>query len=281
MEFTIKCLLVDAEQALLPTSDSAKLDAQVLLAFVLEKELSYLLTWPEKKLSSTQVTQFNALLARRIEGEPVAYLVGEKEFWSLKLQVAPATLIPRPDTETLVELVLTNHQQQKLKCLDLGTGTGAIALALASEQPTWLFHAVDFNLDAVKLAQKNCDFHQFNQQVTIYQSDWFDSVDSQHRFDIIVSNPPYIDKSDHHLSQGDVRFEPLSALVADESGLADIRHIIANARALLTEQGFVYIEHGYQQGAQVQQLFGEYGYKNAETVHDLAGQERITFAQKA
>ncbi len=172
---------------------------------MLNKPISYLFTWPEHELSEPQEQQFQQLLKRRLNGEPIAYLVGEKEFWSLTLNVAPSTLIPRPDTETLVELVLANHNDANLACLDLGTGTGAIALALASERKNWLIHAVDYHDDAVLLAQKNGQQNQL-QQVEIYQSDWFSQVNNHQGFDIIVSNPPYIDENDHHLSQGDVRF---------------------------------------------------------------------------
>ncbi|MGJ8691335.1 MAG: peptide chain release factor N(5)-glutamine methyltransferase [Thalassotalea sp.] len=279
MELSIKSVLTNAEQVLKLQSDSAKLDAQVLLAFVLEQAISYLFTWPEKTLTPEQLMQFKMLLIRRVNGEPVAYLVGEKEFWSLKLAVAPATLIPRPETETLVELVLANHNSDETHCLDLGTGTGAIALALASERPAWHIQAIDFNDDAVKLAQQNCDHHQFSQQVNIYQSDWFSAIKPDCKFAVIVSNPPYIDKNDQHLNEGDVRFEPLSALVAQENGFADIKHIISNAKTFLTDNGFVYIEHGFEQGQNVQAIFTEHGYSHAATVKDLAGQDRITFAQ--
>lgn len=277
-EYTIKCLLLNGQQTLQNSSDSAKLDSQVLLSFVLNKPISYLFTWPEFVLTNVQQQAFQQLLKRRLNGEPIAYLVGEKEFWSLTLSVAPSTLIPRPDTETLVELVLVNHSDDRLVCLDLGTGTGAIALALASEHKNWLIHAVDYNDDAVRLAQKNAQKNQLS-QVEIYQSDWFSQVNNRQRFDIIVSNPPYIDEDDHHLSEGDVRFEPLSALVAKQQGYADIIHIVDHARGYFTEHGYLYIEHGFEQAQQVQAIFCQYGYQEVQTQQDLAGHDRITYGQ--
>lgn len=277
-EYTIKHLLLQGQQMLKTTSDSAKLDAQILLSFVINKDLSYLLTWPEKELPENECLHYKALLAKRISGEPIAYLVGEKEFWSLNLQVAPSTLIPRPDTETLVELVLNNHQNSTLSCLDLGTGTGAIALALASEQPNWIMNAVDYNEDAVLLAQLNADKNCLP-QVKIYQSDWFSNVDASKQFDVIVSNPPYIDEDDHHLGEGDVRFEPLSALVAKNKGYADIEHIIASAKAYFADKGYLYLEHGFEQAKQVRELLAKYGYSDIDTEQDLAGNDRITYAQ--
>lgn len=274
---TVKQLLGDASALLNDISDSQILDCQILLCHVLEKPTSYLLTWPEQEVSADNLTRFTQLFSRRLNGEPIAYIVGEKEFWSLPLLVSPATLIPRPDTETLVELVLNRHQSSQLKCLDLGTGTGAIALALASENLKWQIEAVDFNADAVALANKNKQRCGLN-TVTIYQSDWFSQV-KESSFDIIVSNPPYIDELDPHLSQGDVRFEPASALVAKDEGLDDIRQIIDKARSHLSSNGgSLYIEHGFEQGKQVRDLLTQFGYRDAVTQKDFGGNPRITYA---
>lgn len=273
---TIKQVLKSASITLADYSDTAKLDAQVILAHVLGKDLTFLITWSDKVLSSQENQTFEALFQRRLNGEPVAYVVGHKEFWSLPLAVAPSTLIPRPDTETLVELVLEQHQTPNLDVLDLGTGTGAIALALAKENPTWKVTAVDYNDEAVKLAQGNAKRLEIH-NVTVLQSDWFNSLPKQ-QFNVIVSNPPYIDEHDEHLALGDVRFEPKSALVASENGLADIRHIIDLGRTYLTKQGTMYIEHGYKQGQAVRQIFDEMGYSQVQTEQDLGGNERITFA---
>ena len=275
---TIVNLVAYGQEQLVSCSDSAKLDAQILLAFVLGKELSYLLTWPEKELSEQDRQQYLTLLAKRISGEPIAYIVGVKEFWSLPFLVSPATLIPRPDTEVLVELVLEQFDDvDTLHCLDLGTGTGAIALSLASEQPNWHIDAIDFSLDAVKLAQKNAKELQLT-HVNIFQSDWFSALNDR-KFDVIVSNPPYIDIFDENLSQGDVRFEPESALVADEQGLGDIKHIAQQALKYLNAKGALFFEHGFEQGEAVRNILTSFGYHNVQTVRDYNGHERITWAR--
>ena len=274
---TIANCIAHGQKQLADSSDSAKLDAQILLAFVLNKEHSYLLTWPEKVLAKQVEQQFLALLQRRFLGEPIAYIVGVKEFWSLPFWVSPATLIPRPDTEILVESVLENFGEVKsLQCLDLGTGTGAIALALASEQPNWEIDAIDFSLDAVQLAKKNAENLQLT-QVNIFQSNWFSAV-NERRYEVIVSNPPYIDDLDENLSQGDVRFEPKSALVASEHGLGDIKHIAQQALRFFKAQGALFFEHGFEQGQAVRNILTDLGYANAQTVRDLNGHERITWA---
>lgn len=275
---SIANLIYQAQLLIQKNSDSAKLDAEILLCFVLKKERSYLLTWPDKMLTDEQLFSFLQLLVRRIQGEPIAYITGIKEFWSLPLAVSEATLIPRPDTETLVELVLEQHLNDKtISCLDLGTGTGAIALALASEKPTWQIDAIDSNFDAVKLAQLNAKELKL-EQVNIFQSDWFTQVNAQKEFDIIVSNPPYIDKEDENLTQGDVRFEPTSALIANEHGLADIKHIADTARNFLSAQGKLYFEHGFEQGLDVRNILTALGYEKAKTEQDLNGNDRITWA---
>jgi len=275
---SIANLVNQGQKLLQANSDSAKLDVEILLCFVLDKKRSYLLTWPEKVLSDEQLHYFLQLLVRRIQGEPIAYITGVKEFWSLPLAVSTSTLIPRPDTETLVELVLEqNGDNKNINCLDLGTGTGAIALALASENSTWQIDAVDFNLEAVKLAQfnaKNCNLSHVN----IFQSDWFSNVDTEKKFDLIVSNPPYIDCEDSNLKQGDVRFEPESALIANDNGLADIKHIAGMARNFLTVEGKLFFEHGFEQGHAVRSILLNLGFEKAQTEQDLNGHDRITWA---
>ena len=285
---SIEAVLASASKQLADVSDSPLLDAKVLLADALEQTLTYLITWHDKPLTETQLSAFQQMLDRRLAGEPIAYIVGVKEFWSLPFFVAPSTLIPRPDTETLIELVLANHQaghqpnhnKTDVRLLDLGTGTGAIALALASENPSWQVQAVDFNADAVKLAQRNAENLALN-HVKIYKSDWFSAVSAQSnedKFDIIVSNPPYIDEADPHLVAGDVRFEPKSALVANNQGLADIEHIVSEAKNYLASGGAIYLEHGYQQGQAVRDILNANGYQNSQTEQDLAGNDRITWA---
>ena len=274
---TIADWIAHGQEQLAPRSDSAKLDAQILLGFVIDKERSYLLTWPEKELTKQTAQQYLALLQRRIAGEPIAYIIGVQEFWSLPFRVSPATLIPRPDTETLVELVLERFGELDiLHCLDLGTGTGAIALALASEQPNWQIDAVDFNIDAVKLAKQNAQNLQLP-QVNIFHSNWFSAI-TERKFDVIVSNPPYIDVLDEHLHQGDVRFEPESALVADEQGLGDIKHIAQQSLKFLDVQGAIFFEHGFDQSLAVRQILINLGYQQVKTVKDLNNHDRVTWA---
>tara|TARA_B110000090_G_scaffold164216_1_gene181694 strand:+ start:1357 stop:2235 length:879 start_codon:yes stop_codon:yes gene_type:complete len=276
--YALKNLVEYGHKFLTPCSDSAKLDAQLLLCLVLEKELSHLLTWPDKVIETVLVNQYLVLLTRRQSGEPIAYITGIKEFWSLPLSVSTATLIPRPDTETLVEQVLDALKgKEALSCLDLGTGTGAIALALASENPTWQVEGLDYSLSAVKLAQLNAKNLHLS-HVDFYQSDWFSKVTKNKVFDVIVSNPPYIDSKDKNLSQGDVRFEPLSALVADNNGLADIKIIATLAREYLSTQGKLFFEHGFDQGTSVRKIMADAGYLQVQTVKDLSGHERVTWA---
>ena len=275
---SIKNAIFQGQQVLTAGSDSALLDAQILLSFVLDKPHSFLLTWPEKLLTDEQLTSYLCLLTRRYQGEPIAYIVGEKEFWSLPFKVSTATLIPRPDTETLIELVLEQYANSEVvRCLDLGTGTGAIALALASENSYWQIEAIDFSDDAVALAKVNA-INLGLSHVDIYQSDWFSAVSTDKPFDIIVSNPPYIDKADENLVQGDVRFEPKTALVANEQGLADIRYITNNSMKFLVKGGKLFFEHGFAQGQAVRDILQKTGFENPQTVQDLNGHDRITWA---
>ncbi|MEL6116432.1 peptide chain release factor N(5)-glutamine methyltransferase [Photobacterium sp. SP02] len=263
-----------ATQLMNAGSDSPQLDAAVLLCHVLDKPRSYLLTWPEKVLTDQQSAAFSALLARRESGEPVAYITGEREFWSLPLKVAPHTLIPRPDTERLVEAAL-EKMPAAASVLDLGTGTGAIALSLASERPDCQFTGIDLRPEAAALAEENRRALQL-QNVRILCGSWFNPLPDNARFDVIVSNPPYIDANDPHLARGDVRFEPRTALVAEDAGLADIRHICAQSRTFLTPGGWLLLEHGYQQGEAVRGIFYHLGYQQVITVQDYAGQDRVS-----
>ncbi|MFP2361258.1 peptide chain release factor N(5)-glutamine methyltransferase [Enterobacter ludwigii] len=263
----------------LSASESPKRDAEILLEFVTGKARTYLLAFGETQLSAEQEAQLATLLARRKTGEPVAHLVGEREFWSLPLYVSPATLIPRPDTECLVEQALSRLPAQACRILDLGTGTGAIALALASERPDCEVTAVDVMPDALALAQRNVARLGFP-NVTVLQSSWFSALDNR-TFGMIVSNPPYIDEHDPHLTQGDVRFEPLTALVAANEGLADIVHIVTTSRQHLLPGGWLLVEHGWTQGDAVRDVFIAAGYRAVETCRDYGGNDRLTLGQWA
>lgn len=273
---TVAQAIAWASQQFSNTSESPKLDAQVLLLHILEKPKSYLFAWPEAKLSEAQQHCFVELVARREKGEPIAHITGTREFWSLPFYVNPSTLIPRPDTETLVDYVLGLNLGDDTRLLDLGTGTGAIALSLASEKPSWSITAVDFSADAVALAKRNREALDLP-QVTILQGSWFEPLDDA-VFDVIVSNPPYIDPADPHLSQGDVRFEPLSALIADKEGYADLFHIIEQGKHHLKSGGVMVLEHGFEQADVVQNFFAQLAYINILTIKDMAGCDRITVA---
>ncbi|MGG8275112.1 peptide chain release factor N(5)-glutamine methyltransferase [Klebsiella sp. 141198] len=263
--------------ARLGASESPRRDAEILLGHVTSKARTWILAFDETLLTAKQLAELEALLARRANGEPVAHLVGQREFWSLPLFVSPATLIPRPDTECLVEQALVRLPQTACRILDLGTGTGAIALALASERADCEIIAVDFMPDAAALAARNAAHLALN-NVTVLQSDWFSALKEQ-RFAMIVSNPPYIDETDPHLAEGDVRFEPRTALVAADQGLADLAHIIREGRNYLLPDGFMLLEHGWKQGEVVRALFNEAGYRDVETCRDYGDNERLTLGR--
>jgi release factor glutamine methyltransferase len=258
--------------------ESPRADADVLLCHLLGCRRSYLMTWPERELDGAQLDRLQGWLTRRLAGEPIAHLVGEREFWSLPLKVSPATLIPRPDTELLVEQALTKLPHGPCAVLDLGTGTGAIALALKSERPDADVWAVDRMIDAVALARDNSA--RLGLQVTVKEGSWFMPLADAPAFAVIVSNPPYIEHDDPHLAEGDVRFEPRSALVAPEGGLADIRHIATHAPAYLQPDGWLLLEHGWQQGSAVRQLLQDLGYRAVSTVRDYGDNERVTQAMR-
>ncbi|MFZ4964659.1 MULTISPECIES: peptide chain release factor N(5)-glutamine methyltransferase [Pseudomonas] len=261
----------------LPDSPTARLDAELLLAAALGKSRSYLHTWPEKIVSSEAALAFSGFLQRRRGGEPVAYILGQQGFWKLDLEVAPHTLIPRPDTELLVEAALELLPATPATVLDLGTGSGAIALALASERPAWRVTAVDRVLEAVALAERNRQRLGLD-NATVLSSHWFSALEGQ-RFQLIISNPPYIAAADPHLGQGDVRFEPASALVAGADGLDDLRLIIAQAPAHLEAGGWLMLEHGYDQAEAVRELLSAQGFGEVHSRTDLGGHQRISLGR--
>ena len=271
---TIDFLLQQAELA---DSPSAQLDAELLLAAALGKPRSYLRTWPEREVEAACAELFAAHLARRRKGEPIAYILGRQGFWSLDLDVASHTLIPRPDTELLVETALALLPATPAAVLDLGTGTGAVALALACERPAWQVTGVDRVSEAVALAETNRARLQLG-NAGFLASHWFSALVGQ-RYQLIVSNPPYIAAGDPHLSQGDLRFEPSSALVAGVDGLDDIRLIIMQAPQHLNAGGWLLLEHGFDQAEAVRELLSAQGFMAVESRLDLGGHQRISLGQ--
>jgi release factor glutamine methyltransferase len=254
--------------------ESPQRDAEILLGHCLKKSRTWLYTWPDEQVEDGQADHYQNLLQKRLQGQPVAYLTGQRAFWSLALAVNSATLIPRPETETLVAWALELSLAGGSTVLDLGTGSGAIALALASENPAWSITAVDQSEAALEVARMNANNNGIN-NVCLHQSNWFDALGDE-RFSLIVSNPPYIDDQDKHLNEGDVRFEPRAALVAADEGLADLNKIIATAPQHLTAGASLLVEHGFEQGAAVRELFAAAGFTEVETRSDLAGNERVT-----
>lgn len=266
--------LTAATERLRPVSPSPKLDAELLLRTVIRRSASFLRTWPETPLGDDEAARFFELVTRRANGEPVAYLLGEREFWSMRLLVGPQTLIPRPETELLVELALARIPEgARWRLADLGTGTGAIALALAQERPECELVATDIAVESLALARANAERLQVK-HLDLRQGSWFEPLAGE-RFQLIASNPPYIDAADPHLSQGDVRFEPRRALVAGERGLADLRRIVSGAPGHLSPGGHLLVEHGFDQGEAVAALFAGAGFVEVERHRDFGGNERV------
>ena len=281
---TFDALLKSAAQRLqLAGSPSPRVDAEVLMEFATGRSRTWLYTWGDSECPTWEHARFDALIAARAQGQPVAYLTGEREFWGLPLATSSTTLIPRPDTETLVETALARAGTPTGRLLDLGTGTGAIALAFASEKPDWQVVGVDVRPEAVALAADNARTLNIT-NATFLVSDWFSAFTLSSpsasspgsTFEIIVSNPPYIAADDPHLGQGDVRFEPRSALVAEADGMADLLHLITTAQAFLSPGGWLVLEHGYQQAPSVRQALKLAGYQSVESVQDMGGHERVT-----
>lgn len=263
------------QAALALPANEARLEAQMLLQHVLQVPRSYLLAHPEQSLDERQSAAYAALVQRRLRGEPVAYLLREREFFGLSLKVTPATLIPRPETELLVELALQRIPLRgSFRVLDLGTGTGAIALSIAHHRPEAEVTAADMSGAALEVARENARNLGLD-NVRLVQSDWFASLESR-RYDLIVSNPPYIAAGDVHLMQGDVRFEPPSALASGADGLDDIRCIITQATHHLERNAWLLLEHGYDQAPAVRALLQQNGFGDVFSARDLAGVERVS-----
>ncbi len=258
--------------------DSPEIDSRVLLCYLLDCTTSYLHAWSDKLLTEEQQAQWVSLIEQRQHGQPVAYLTGQRGFWSLDLKVTVDTLIPRPDTELLVSLALEKLEPAMLVA-DLGTGSGAVALSLAAEQPTVQVLAMDFSMAALLVAKENALSHQLN-NVSFWRGSWLCSI-ADKSLDMVVSNPPYIEASDVHLSQGDVRFEPLSALASGPDGLDDIRLIVTQAQRCLKPSGWLMVEHGYDQALKVQQVFSEAGFSEVTSRQDFGGNDRVTIGMVA
>lgn len=273
----LQALLDRAAAELAAISETPFLDAEVLLSHCLDKPRSFLRAWPEHRPTDPQTQSFLELLARRRQGQPIAYLIGKREFWSREFQVSSAVLIPRPDSELLIELALERIAPAKpCKMIDLGTGSGILALTLAAERPLAEVIASDLSLAALHLAQHNAE-RLGVANVRFIQSNWFDAIDADD-FELILSNPPYIAADDPHLQQGDLRFEPTSALISDDNGLADIDRLVEQARHHLKPDGHILVEHGYNQAPAVQAIFAGHGYRHIVNHRDLAGNPRATSA---
>jgi release factor glutamine methyltransferase len=262
-------------QALDLERDEARSEVQALLQAVLAVNRAYLLAHPERVLTEQELSCYQSSLQRRLQGEPLAYILGEREFFGLSFKVTPATLIPRPDTELLVELALARIPPQgPFRILDLGTGSGAIALSIAYARADVEVTAVDASEAALAVAQENAHRLAVG-NVRLQHSDWYAALAGQF-YDLIVSNPPYIPAADGHLARGDLRFEPLSALAAGADGLDDIRSIIDGAGAHLKAAGWLLLEHGYDQAAAVRGLLEQAGFERVGSERDLAGIARVS-----
>lgn len=265
--------LKSAKYALASVAETAQLDAEILLALALKKNREFLYSHPEYQLTKAEKAKFARLLKRRLAGEPIAYILGKREFWSLELMVNKSVLIPRPETELLVELALT-ISKPKATVADLGTGSGAIALALAKERPKWQIYAVDKSKKALEIGQLNANNLKLK-NVEFCCGDWLKAL-PKIKFDAIVSNPPYIAENDPHLKQGDVRFEPKMALQSNISGMQAIIKIVKQAKNYLKKDGVLLIEHGCDHGQTVRQLMRTAGFSQVKTFQDLAGLDRVT-----
>ena len=274
---TVSELLLTAEQSI-NSSESARLDAEILFCDVMQFDRSRIYSHPEQVVPDDKSALFQSLIKQRQQGRPIAHITGKKEFWSLELAISEDTLIPRPETELLVETALQMiPDNEAFNILDLGTGSGAIAIAIASERPNCKIVATDINKNALTMAKKNAETYQL-QNIQFCRSNWYLDIPLQ-TFDLIVSNPPYIKQNDEHLSQGDVRFEPELALVAGADGMQAINMILENANRYLASNASLLIEHGYDQKQLVQEAFLKHDFRQLKTFQDLSGQDRITRGQ--
>jgi len=270
-----ECLHQGIEE--LQESDTPSLDAEVLLCHILKKEKAYLYTYPSHLLSEEESDAYDELLKRRQQGEPVAYLVGKKFFWSMEFTVTKEVLIPRPETETLVEAILQLPLPPEASFLELGTGSGALICALAKEFPQGHHWATDISNSALKMAIHNAKHNGLQSNIQFIESDWFSQIPPL-EVDVILSNPPYLSKEDPHLSS--LKYEPLNALVSGPTGLEALFYLIQEASKYLKPGGWLLLEHGCDQEIPVTQAFTQHGYEHITTLKDLAGLPRVTKGQK-
>lgn len=280
MTLAIGNALRDAAERLQAVSETARLEAEVLLGAITGKSRTHFFAWPDKALSCEEETGFHQLVQRRCQGTPIAYLTGTREFWSREFAVTPDVLIPRPETELLVELALERIPTDRaFRIADLGTGSGAIAVTLALERPMAQVTALDISPAAIAVARHNAERLGAN-NVRFLLSDWFAALSGEPRFDLIVSNPPYIAENDPHLSQGDVRFEPRTALSSGPDGLDAVRKISREAPRHLNQDGWLLFEHGFDQAETVAAVLSEQKFSGIQGVHDLQGHRRVTFGKR-
>ncbi|HRD69762.1 MAG TPA: peptide chain release factor N(5)-glutamine methyltransferase [Legionella sp.] len=271
----IRMALTEAMQHLKVESPEPRLDAEILLMHSLSKNRAYLYAHPDQILSDDQLKEYLHLIYQRARGIPIAYITGHREFWSLCLKVNPHTLIPRHETERLVELVIELlPDTSETHILDLGTGSGAVALAVATERPQWQITACDISIEALKIARENATNLGIT-NIQFFHSDWFKSLPPQ-SYHAILSNPPYIAQDDPHLAQGDIRFEPLSALASGQDGLADLQYIIRNSYNYLLPGGMLLMEHGFDQKIPINTIMKQIGYNNVHCWQDLNGVDRVS-----
>lgn len=275
----IKKRIADISTQFQHISDTPTLDAEILLAHAISQSRTFLFTHPEYDLSEDEIQTFTSYCDKRKQGVPIAYIIGEKEFWDITLKVTEDVLIPRPETESIVAWVLEHAKMRRQRLLDLGTGSGAIAIAIAKARPSWRLCATDNSDKALAIAKENAEQYGL-ENIDFIQSNWYDNINPTWGFDFIVSNPPYVTEAEYQSNVDNLKTEPKGALVSSHQGLADLEKIITKAASYLYPQGWIVLEHGFEQGAGVRDLLNTSGFQQIETLKDLAGLDRTTLGQK-